>query len=124
MDALKLVKPVNSLLLQQQIIQISSHIKKEFDGMNNEDFTKLKNDEQFILHICEIVENIFTDKRMKKRKKELVLKIIENLIHEINDDDKHIISDKIEFLHSNNVIKQVSKQKIILNKLKSIFSKK
>ncbi len=124
MDTLKLVKPVNSLLIQQQIIQIVSHIKKEFDGMNNEDFIKLKDDEQFILHICEIVESVFTDKRIKKRKKELVIKIMQHLISDLTDDDKNIISNKIEFLHSNNVIRQVSYKKLILNKIMSVFSKK
>lgn len=120
-SSLKLVKPLNSLLLQQQVIQIINHIKKEFDGV---DFVTLKNDEQFILHVCEIVENIFTDKRIKKRKKELVMKIINGIIPDINDVDKRIIDDKIDFLHSNNVIKQVSGHAKLLNKIKSVFSKK
>ena len=124
MDALKLVKPVNSLLLEQQVIQIASHINEEFDGMSKVDFVNLKNDEQFILHVCEIVESIFTEKKIKKRKKELVLKIIQRLIPELTDDEKQMISDKIEFLHSNNVIKHVPKSKVMLNKIISVFKKK
>lgn len=121
MESLKLVKPLNSLLLQQQVIQIINHVKKEFDGI---DFATLKNDEQFILHVCEIVENIFTDKRIKKRKKELVMKIINGIIPDLNDIDRRVIDDKIEFLHSNNVIKQVAGHAKVLNKIKSVFSKK
>jgi hypothetical protein len=120
-SSLKLVKPMNSLLLQQQVIQIITHVKKEFDGI---DFATLKHDEQFILHVCEIVENIFTDKRIKKRKKELVMKIISGIIPELTDADKREIGDKIEFLHSNNVIKSVAAHAQMWNKIKSIFSKK
>jgi hypothetical protein len=120
-SSLKLVKPMNSLLLQQQVIQIITHVKKEFNGI---DFATLKYDEQFILHVCEIVENIFTDKRIKKRKKELVMKIICGIIPELTDEDKREIGEKIEFLHSNNVIKKVAGHTQMWNKIKSVFSKK
>jgi hypothetical protein len=120
-SSLKLVKPMNSLLLQQQVIKIITHVKKEFDGI---DFATLKDDEQFILHICEIVENIFTEKRIKKRKKEFVLKIIIGIIVDITDNDRRVIEDKIEFLHSNNVIKKVPTHTKAWNKVTSMFEKK
>jgi hypothetical protein len=121
MESLKLVKPMNSLLLQQQILKIITHVKKEFDGI---DFATLKNDEQFILHVCEIVENIFTEKRIKKRKKEFVLKIIIGIIVDITDNDRRVIEEKIEFLHSNNVIKKVPIHTKAWNNITSVFAKK
>ena len=119
--SLKLVKPMNSLLLQQQVIKIIMHIKKEFDGI---DFATLKDDEQFILHVCESVENIFTEKRIKKRKKELVMKIICGIVPDLNDVERRVIEDKIEFLHSNNVIKKVPVHAQAWNKVTSIFTRK
>ena len=118
---LKFINYFFCIFFYMSIITIITHVKKEFDGI---DFATLKNNEQFILHVCEIVENIFTEKRIKKRKKEFVLKIIIGIIVDITDNDRRVIEEKIEFLHSNNVIKKVPIHTKAWNNITSVFAKK
>jgi len=124
MEALEIIQPENSLLLQQQVIQISSHILKQFEGLSNQDLAKLKNDDELIKMCMTLVEAVFTEKKVKRRKKDIVLQILHRMIPVLTDEDKRIINDKIEFLHSNNLIKQVTKRDIVKRKVLNFFSSK
>jgi len=67
--------------------------------------TKYKNSSDILLLICNLVEHLTRDKKFSK--KEIVIDIIDTLFI-LTDDEKLVISNNIEFLHSNKAIKKLS----------------
>ena len=89
----------------------------------NEDLKKYKFDGEFLLYICNLVEHLVGSNKFDKKK--LVLNIVGSIFN-LNLNETEVISNLIEFLHSNNLIKKIEKKvdDFFLQKLNSIFPKK
>lgn len=118
------IKPKNALMFSITICKIANLITDELRGMTKEDINKLKYDEEFLCNVCSIVENVFTDKKGKLRKKEFVIEILKKVINNITDEDKLIIGNKIEFIHSNELIRQIKTSEKLFNLLIRFLFKK
>src|SRR5690606_28430840 len=90
---------------------------------------KLKTNADFILHVCNCIENTIkkNKKQYKYDKKMMAIRIIAKLCNGITDTEKNTIDSLIESLHSQgNIIKiKLSKKllKFVINFLKKIFLK-
>ena len=80
---------------------------------------ELKTNIDFILHICNAVENkIKKDKKKYKYdKKQIVISLISKLCGDLSDNDKKTVQTTIESLHSSKAIYKLS----FLKKLKDIL---
>ena len=67
---------------------------------------KFKNSQDILLLVCNLVEHLTKDKKIKK--KDLVLDIIQT-VYNPSGVERTIIENNIEFLHSNKAIKKLSK---------------
>jgi hypothetical protein len=67
--------------------------------------TKYKNSSDILLLICNLTEHLTRDKKLSK--KEIVIDIL-NTLFLLTEDEKLIVSNNIEFLHSNKAIKKLS----------------
>lgn len=67
--------------------------------------SKFKNNQDVLLLVCNLIEHLVKDKKIKK--KELVLDIFTSIYN--NPNERAIIDANIEFLHSNKAIKKLSK---------------
>jgi len=70
------------------------------------DFNLLKLNPELILLVCNLVEEGGGEKKLNIDKKELVLKVLDN-IFKYSEIEKRQIDDQIEFLHSTKKIKRV-----------------
>ena len=75
------------------------------------------------MYICNLVEHLVGSNKFDKKK--LVLNIVGSIFN-LNLNETEVISNLIEFLHSNNLIKKIEKKAddFFLQKLNSIFQKK
>jgi hypothetical protein len=89
----------------------------------NDDLKKYKFDAEFLLYICNLVEHLVGSNKFDKKK--LVLNIVSSIFN-LNLNETEVISNLVEFLHSNNLIKKVEKKAddFFLYKLNAIFPKK
>jgi DNA primase catalytic subunit len=89
----------------------------------NDDLKKYKFDAEFLLYICNLVEHLVGSNKFDKKK--LVLNIVSSIFN-LNLNETEVISNLVEFLHSNNLIKKVEKKAddFFLYKLNAIFQKK
>ena len=89
----------------------------------NDYLKKYKFDGEFLLYICNLVEHLVGSNKFDKKK--LVLNIVGSIFN-LNLNETEVISNLIEFLHSNNLIKKIEKKAddFFLQKLNSIFPKK
>ena len=67
---------------------------------------KFKNNQDVLLLICNLVEHLIKDKKIKK--KDLVLEILQT-VFTLTPTERTIIENNIEFLHSNKAIKKLSR---------------
>jgi len=67
---------------------------------------KFKNNQDVLLLICNLVEHLTKDKKIKK--KDLVLEILQSMFS-LTPAERAIIENNIEFLHSNKAIKKLSR---------------
>ena len=80
-----------------------------------DDLKRYKFDGEFLLYICNLVEHLVGSNKFDKKK--LVLNIVGSVFN-LNLNETEVISNLIEFLHSNQLIKKVE------NKIESGFIKK
>lgn len=69
------------------------------------DFSQLKLNPELVLLVCNLVEE-GAEKKFNIDKKELVMKVLDNIFRYSEAEKKHI-DDQIEFLHSTGKIKRV-----------------
>jgi hypothetical protein len=67
---------------------------------------KFKNSQDVLLLVCNLIEHLIKDKKIKK--KDLVLDILQT-VFTLTAIEKTVIENNIEFLHSNKAIKKLSK---------------
>ena len=74
------------------------------------EITKYRTDLELIKFCVNLTENLFTDKKSGKKKKEIVLAVFQKLFS-LNPPEQKIISDAIDFLSNNRKIKKLSTYK-------------
>lgn len=123
------VKQKKSLKVILSVNDIIKNVKTEFEGI---DFKTLKFNPDFLLYICEQIENLVKNKYKKIDKKQLVVDILTKLLNNndpkllnmngvniLNDIDIKHIESIIEHLHSCKLIKKISfLKKFFLNLIK------
>ena len=125
---LALVKPKTKSKVIQGTHFILEQIENNYSKIPNRE--KLKNLPSFILYVCCLVEEAYSNKKNlengKINKKDEVLKIIGEFLQlALSEDDKVLITEVIEDLHTSGRIKKVSylnkaffhMSKIFLNKV-------
>jgi hypothetical protein len=108
---LELLKPANKSKVVANSAIILEYLERNFGKV--QDKPSLKHLPSFILYVCCCVEETYSNKKnienTKVNKKDEVLKLICEFIKvQLNEQDKKLISDIIEDLHSSRRIKKVS----------------
>jgi len=84
---------------------------------------ELKHNLEILNEICNLIENAVHDNKIKKiNKLDLCLKIC-SCAFQLNDADKQIIMQNVEYLHSNGKIKRTKLIKKVVNILKGLLIK-
>ena len=103
-DNLDLVNITPGLATEVKIQQIREKIIARLTELKLLE-QKFKNNQDVLLLVCNLVEHLVKDKKIKK--KELVLDIFTSIYN--NPNDRQLVDSNIEFLHSNKAIKKLSK---------------
>lgn len=108
---LELLKPANKSKVVVNSTVILEYLERNFGKVS--DKNNLKYLPSFILYVCCCVEETYSNKKnvenTKVNKKEEVLKLIAEFIKvQLNEQDKKLICEIIEDLHSSRRIKKVS----------------
>lgn len=104
MDSLIYVKFKRNLLkadLEKQILEV---MDARIRSLPN--FLELRLNPELILLCCNLIENGVSDKKLKITKKDLCIRVLNNLFN-YNAQDKKQVEDTIEFLHANDKIQKV-----------------
>ena len=70
------------------------------------DFQKYKNDLEIIKYVCNLTENLIKEKKSGLMKKEIVITSLTKVFN-LNENEKKMVSDTIEFLSNNKKIKKL-----------------
>lgn len=105
MSDLSLISITPNLGNEIKIQQIKEKVITRLSELKIND-AKFKNNQDVLLLVCNLVEHLTKDKKIKK--KELVLDIIQT-VYNPSGVERTIIENNIEFLHSNKAIKKLSK---------------
>jgi hypothetical protein len=86
-----------------------------------EDLKRYKFDGEFLLYICNLVEHLVGSNKFDKKK--LVLSVVGSIFN-LNLNETEVISNLIEFLHSNQLIKKVEikTENGFIKKMNTIFN--
>lgn len=115
-----LVSLKNSLIKDQRIADINVVVKDKLQSLPNT--VSYKNNSEFILYVCKLVENIIV-KSDNINKKDLVLSVLRGCLA-LNDAEIKVAGDIIEFLHSNGMIQKIKQLKKVKKSCISWFEKK
>jgi len=115
-----LVTMKNSLIKDQRIADLNIIVKDKLASLPPS--ISYKNNSEFILYVCKLVENVVC-KADGLNKKELVLNILKPLLG-LNDAESKVAGEIIEFLHSNDLIQAIKKSKKIKSSILSWLKKK
>jgi len=115
-----LVSLKNSLIKDQRIADINVVVKDKLQSLPNT--VSYKNNSEFILYVCKLVENIIV-KSDNINKKDLVLSVLRACLA-LNDAEVKVAGDIIEFLHSNGMIQKIKQLKKVKKSCISWFEKK
>jgi hypothetical protein len=115
-----LVTMKNSLIKDQRIADLNIVVKDKLASLPPN--VSYKNNTEFILYVCKLVENVIS-KADGMNKKELVLNILRPLLG-LNDAESKVAGEIIEFLHSNGLIQAIKKTKKFKNSVISWLKKK
>lgn len=100
---LSYVKTKNTLQIAEHKTSLCSAIVAKVEEIDNH--TKLKFDTELCVFICRCVENALDNKKIDKKK--LAFEVYDKLF-EMSSDDRTIISNLIDFLCDNKLIKKVN----------------
>ena len=115
--------PLRSNLLQNyKFIEVQNKIIARLTELHLNDY-KFKIDSEMLVLICNLIEHLVT-KKDKISKKELVISILKTLFNNLTPEEEATISNNIEFIWSNNMIKKVSFYKLFKTSIKELFFKK
>lgn len=105
MSNLELVSVTPNLGCEIKIQEIKQKVIERLAELKLND-VKFKNNNDVLLLVCNLVEHMVKQKKIKK--KEIVLDIIQT-VYNPTAAERIIIDGSIEFLHSNKAIKKLSK---------------
>lgn len=101
----RLVKFKHSLFKNKTEQEIGGIIIQQISLLG--DLKKYKFDSEFILYVCNLVEHLVGSNKFDKKK--IVLNVIGS-VFSLNINETEVISNAIEFLHSNDLIKKVEEE--------------
>lgn len=105
MDIAPYINPKNSLARETKKQKLLCQIVEKLEKITSQHVKK--NDLEFILLVCNIVENVIV-KKDRINKKEFVMDIFQMIYNnELTQEDKNSIGNHIEFLWENEKIKKV-----------------
>ena len=102
-----LINPKNSLLKSQKFADVLALLKKNVAEYPPNHI--LKQCTEFLLYVCKIVENLVV-KSDNINKKEMVIDLFKALFG-LNDAESKLVSNSIDFLHSNSLISKIKTTK-------------
>ena len=105
MSNLDLVSVTPNLALDIKKTEIKDKVIARLTELKLAD-TKYKNSSDILLLVCNLVEHLVRDKKISK--KDIVLDIFQTLFN-LTPEERIIINENIEFLHSNKAIKKLSR---------------
>ena len=116
-----LINPKNNLLKAQKFNDVLALLKQKVAEYPATYILKSCN--EFLLMVCKITEEVII-KADKVNKKEFVTDLFK-LLFGINDNECKLLSNSIDFLHSNGMINKIKNTKKMWNCVKkSVLSKK
>jgi hypothetical protein len=99
------ILPKNSLINE---IKKSKTIQNIISNVQQiPEFQKYKNDLELIKYVCNLTENLIQEKKSGTLKKEIVITSLTKVFN-LNENEKKMISDAVEFLINNKKIKKIS----------------
>jgi hypothetical protein len=120
MSNLELVSITPSLALEVKTNEIKTKIIERIVELKLTD-SKYKLSQDVLLLVCNLLEHLVRDKKIKK--KELAVEIL-NGLYVLNANEKQIVENSIEFLHSNKAIKKLSRFYLFCCGVYEIFFRK
>lgn len=115
---IKLSHTIKTSILSSQIIE---YIVNEIKLIPN--YETLSSDLHLLTHICNMIENLQrSDLSPKLDKKEIFLEIIKQLFPELTTENHIFISNFVDFICSNNLVKRVSNFSKVYSVLKKNLS--
>jgi hypothetical protein len=112
---------LKNLKFQSNVVEdVASSIINDFTNVS-----LIKNNVELIELICNIIEQLTATNSQKQDKEKLFFNIYDRIFqNNVSAEDKVFISNIIQFLLNNNLVKKVSMFRRLINKFKNIFSKK
>jgi len=120
MSNLELISITPNLGFEIKINEIKMQIINRIIELKLTD-VKYKLSQDVLLLVCNLLEHLVRDKKIKK--KELALDIM-NGLYVINSGDRQILENSIEFLHSTKSIKKLSRFYLFCCGIYEFFSRK
>lgn len=103
--------------------EIDRYIATVYEGISDKNSLKFLT--SFILFVCCVVEEVYTKKSDKVNKRDEVIgHIVTFLGYNLSDEDRRVIINIIEDLHSSRRIKRVSMAQQLIFTIGSFFLKK
>ena len=121
MEALVPLK--NNLLVDSKTNVVKRRIIERINELGLVDLPKYKNDNEFLVLICNLIENLIT-KKNSVSKKQLLIEIYKQLFS-INEEEANILSNNIDFIcNQKGLVKKMSYYKLFICSFKEYFFKK
>lgn len=116
-----LINPKNNLLKAQKFNDVLALLKQKVAEYPTTYVLKQCN--EFLLYVCKIIEEVII-KADKVNKKDMVIDLFKALFS-ITEPESKLLSNSIDFLHSNGMINKIKNTKKMWNCVKkSVLSKK
>ena len=116
------VKLKNSL---ENFVSQNTLVKQivDFVKLNFENYDSLKHDLEFLEYILTLIKNVIKTKKQKDEidKKEIIIKIFQNLYGCLADNDKKALTNHVDYLINNKIIKKLKYSKKIIKYVKKNF---
>lgn len=122
--SIELVKPKNLVKTEKNKCVIVEIVREVFKNAN---FNDLATNHDFIIYICNLIENIYKKKVFKKdikvNKKELAIKALETLIgRNYSAQEKDFLNNFIDTICNSKVIQKVKFSKVCIKNLLSLVN--
>lgn len=121
MSELSLIPLKNNLLSDFKYNEIKTKILNRLTELNLAN-SKYKLDIEFLTLCCNLIEHLVF-KKNKIDKKTLLIDIMQSLFG-LTEEEKEVVSNNLNYIHGNNMIKKVSQYKLFKTGIIEFFKKK
>lgn len=121
MSDLSLIPLRSNLLQNYKYIEVKNQIIKRLQDLHLND-GKFKIDSELLVLVCNLIEHLIV-KKDKISKRELAVDILKTLFG-LTTEEEQSISNNIEFIWSNGMIRRISTYKLFKTGFKEWFKKK